>query len=116
VNELFESVKKRRKGSGQVVGSYDSRAPSKKNAEIKLRFCFEQGLIEKKGWRMGTTMGHLMVSDRIEEKRRIVKKRIGPTTISYQELYREGKKGQTERLLDNSNLAKKDDRRRVVVR
>jgi hypothetical protein len=28
-------------------------------------------------------MGHLMVSDRIEEKRQIVKKRIGPTTMSY---------------------------------
>jgi hypothetical protein len=68
INKLFEGAKKRRKGSGRVVGSYDSGAPSKKNAEIKLRFCFGQGLIEKKGWRMGTMMGHLMVSDRIEEK------------------------------------------------
>jgi hypothetical protein len=64
----FENAKKRRERLGRVVGSYDSGAPSKKNAEIKLRFHFEQGLIEKKGWRMGTMMGHLMVSDRIEEK------------------------------------------------
>jgi hypothetical protein len=48
VNELFESTKKRRKGSGRVVGSYDSGAHSKKDAEIKLWFRFEQDLIEKK--------------------------------------------------------------------
>jgi hypothetical protein len=46
-----------------------------------LRLRFEQGLIEKKGQRMGTTMGHLMVSDRIEEKRWILGKRIGPTIM-----------------------------------
>jgi hypothetical protein len=48
VNELFRSAEKRRKGSGRVVGSYDSGAHSKKNAEIKLQSRFEQGLIEKK--------------------------------------------------------------------
>jgi hypothetical protein len=65
---LFENTEKRRERSSRVVGSYDSGAPSKKNVEIKLRFRFEQGLIEKKGWRMGTTMGYLMVLNRIEEK------------------------------------------------
>jgi hypothetical protein len=49
VNGLFKSVKKRRERSGRIVGSYDSGAPSKKNAEIELWFRFEQGLIEKKG-------------------------------------------------------------------
>jgi hypothetical protein len=49
MNELFKSVKKRRERSGRVVGSYDSGAPSKKNAEIEIRFHFKQGLIEKKG-------------------------------------------------------------------
>jgi hypothetical protein len=47
--QLFENMKKRRERSGRVVGSYDSGAPSKKNAEIKLRFHFKQGLIEMKG-------------------------------------------------------------------
>jgi hypothetical protein len=45
MNGLFESAKKRRERSGRVVGSYDSGAPSKKNAEIELQFRFEQGLI-----------------------------------------------------------------------
>jgi hypothetical protein len=48
MNGLFESAKKRRERSGRVVGSYDSGAPLKKNAEIELRFRFEEGLIEKK--------------------------------------------------------------------
>jgi hypothetical protein len=38
---IIREREKRRKGSGRVVGSYDSRAHSKKNAEIKLRFRFE---------------------------------------------------------------------------
>jgi hypothetical protein len=36
--------------------------------------------------------------------------------MRYLELYRERKKGQMERLLDNSSLVKEDDRRRVSVR
>jgi hypothetical protein len=40
VNELFESTKKRRKGSGRVIGSYYSGAHLKKNVEIKLPVLF----------------------------------------------------------------------------
>jgi hypothetical protein len=49
------------------AGTYETRDIIEK-LRSRLRLHFEQGLIEKKRQRMGTTMGHLMVSDRIEEK------------------------------------------------
>jgi hypothetical protein len=62
------------------AGTYETRDIIGKHRS-RLQLHFKQGLIEKKGQRMGTTMGHLMVSDRIEEKRRILRKRIGPSTM-----------------------------------
>jgi hypothetical protein len=62
---------------------------------------------------MRNLMEHLRVSDRIEETGLTIKKYLNPSMVRKlgTERMKEKKKGETRKLLDNSNLAKGGDQR-----